>query len=587
MMIKWLGITIALLHAGNYVEASGNLAECWTRWYDRDNPSGVGDFEILSRLRLENPMEICPVPIQIEARTVSGDSVNSTGETISAFDTTRGFICVNADQATGSCSDYEVRFQCPLNFCPLEECWTPWFDRDNPLGHGDFETLPDLHKEYPWDICEHPIKIEITTTSGDDVSSTGDVILAADTDVGFVCRNCDQPYGNCTDYQVRFLCPLEFCKPKVCMTSWYDQDDPTDAGDFELLQKLQFGNPNEICPFPLDIEVNTVAGNSLSSTGDVIAVVDATTGFICKNDDQKSGQCSDYKVRFICPNDFCKEQECWTPWLDRDDPSGAGDYETISKLRCKYPYKICQTPIQIEVQTVHGFSVASTGDIIQVADVNTGFICENYDQEDGTCADYRVRFKCPLNFCKPPVCWTEWFDVDDPNQQGDFEKISTIREQFPLRICDVPASIEARTKSGASVDSTGNVIIVADTVTGFICKNSDQKNGNCSDYEVRFECPIKFCHPNLCYTPWFNHDNPYGTGDFELLSDLKQYYPDICEHPVDIEVVTAYYDYPFMYTGQTPYKFSPTEGFACRNQDQTNKQCYDYKVRFGCLCEEW
>ncbi|XP_051934898.1 mucin-5AC-like isoform X1 [Hippocampus zosterae] len=583
MMTKWLGITLVLLHTANHVQAGGNHKKCWTKWYNHDNPDNNGDYETLSKLRRENPMEICDVPIQIEARTLSGGSVDSTGETIHKSDTKTGFICRNVDQSRGICSDYEVRFLCPLTFCHPEECWTPWFDRDNPCGYGDFETLPDLHKEYPWKICKHPIKIQIKTTSGANVSSTGDVILAADTDVGFVCRNCDQPHdGHCADYKVRFLCPLEFCKPQVCKTPWYNRDNPNETGDFELLKELQFENPNEICPFPLDIEVKTVDGNSLSSTEDIIAVVDANTGFICKNDDQKSGTCSDYQVRFICPIDFCKEHECWTPWLDGDNPSGAGDYETISHLRHKYPCKICATPLQIEVQTIHGFSVAATGDVIHVADVETGFICQNYDQKAGSCSDYRVRFRCPLDFCNPPECWTVWFDVDDPDNEGDFEEISKIWEQFPSEMCHMPSSIEARTKCGASVDSTGDVIYIADTETGFICKNSDEKR--CSDYEVRFKCPLTFCYPDVCYTPWFNHDDPRGTGDYELLSHLRPK-NHICDNPVDIQVVTAYDNYPFSHTGQIPYIYSATEGFACRNEDQNNHRCYDYKVRFGCPCQ--
>lgn len=43
---------------------------CWTNWYDRDNPSGTGDWELLSNLRNENPGQICANPIAIEARTV-------------------------------------------------------------------------------------------------------------------------------------------------------------------------------------------------------------------------------------------------------------------------------------------------------------------------------------------------------------------------------------------------------------------------------------------------------------------------------------------------------------------------------------
>lgn len=56
--------------------------KCWTKWYNHDNPDNNGDYETLSKLRHENPMEICDVPIQIEARTLSGESVASTGETI-------------------------------------------------------------------------------------------------------------------------------------------------------------------------------------------------------------------------------------------------------------------------------------------------------------------------------------------------------------------------------------------------------------------------------------------------------------------------------------------------------------------------
>lgn len=42
------------------------LAVCWTKWYDRDDPSGTGDWELLSNLRAENPGEICANPLYIE-----------------------------------------------------------------------------------------------------------------------------------------------------------------------------------------------------------------------------------------------------------------------------------------------------------------------------------------------------------------------------------------------------------------------------------------------------------------------------------------------------------------------------------------
>lgn len=56
--------------------------ECWTDWFDRDDPSGTGDWEVLYNLRKENPGKICPKPIDIEATTLSGLSVAAAGDVI-------------------------------------------------------------------------------------------------------------------------------------------------------------------------------------------------------------------------------------------------------------------------------------------------------------------------------------------------------------------------------------------------------------------------------------------------------------------------------------------------------------------------
>ncbi|XP_061684429.1 cartilage intermediate layer protein 1-like [Syngnathoides biaculeatus] len=78
-IIKWL-FTLVLLHSGNLMEVSGD--QCWTLWFDRDNPSGSGDFETLPELLKENPEKICKRPIEIEVQTASGAIVSSTGDVI-------------------------------------------------------------------------------------------------------------------------------------------------------------------------------------------------------------------------------------------------------------------------------------------------------------------------------------------------------------------------------------------------------------------------------------------------------------------------------------------------------------------------
>ncbi|GLD70125.1 cartilage intermediate layer protein 2-like protein, partial [Lates japonicus] len=184
--------------------------QCWTDWFDRDDPSGTGDWETLYSLRMENPGKICPNPVDIEAETLSGLSVAAAGDVIYKSDTTVGFVCRKSDQPTKTCNDYRVRFSCHPPFCGGGVCWTKWYDRDNPSGTGDWELLSDLRKENPGQICEHPLYIEAQTTdTSTPASSTGQTFLIFNPTEGFVCRNADQKWGGCRDYRVRFGCPCD------------------------------------------------------------------------------------------------------------------------------------------------------------------------------------------------------------------------------------------------------------------------------------------------------------------------------------------------------------------------------------------
>ncbi|XP_073349348.1 uncharacterized protein [Pagrus major] len=283
-----------------------NIApECWTDWFDRDDPTGTGDWETLYDLRKENPGKICPKPRDMEVTTLSGLSVGAAGEVIFKNDLTEGFVCRKQDQPDKTCNDYRVRFRCHPPYCGVEapECWTDWFDRDDPTGTGDWETLYDLRKENPGKICPKPRDMEVTTLSGLSVGAAGEVIFKNDLTEGFVCRKQDQPDKMCNDYRVRFRCHPPYCGVKVCWTKWYDRDDPSGTGDWELLSNLRSENPGQICDNPLSIEAVTTGSNPLqaSSTGETFHVYNPTVGFVCRNKDQRSDSCRDYKVRFGCP----------------------------------------------------------------------------------------------------------------------------------------------------------------------------------------------------------------------------------------------------------------------------------------------
>uniref|UniRef100_A0A3B4ZW14 Cartilage intermediate layer protein 2-like n=1 Tax=Stegastes partitus TaxID=144197 RepID=A0A3B4ZW14_9TELE len=137
--------------------------------------------------------------------------------------------------------------------------------------------------------------------------------------------------------------------------------------------------------------------------------------------------------------------ECWTDWFEGDDPSA-----------------ICLKPAGT-------FSVAAARNVIHNYNPTQGFVCRHTDQYQDDCRDYKVRFGCPY-----------------------WETLDRLRKDHPGKICPKPSSLEAQTLSGLSVAAAGDLIYTYNPTQGFICRNKDQKSGNCRDYKVGFGCPCKY-----------------------------------------------------------------------------------------------
>jgi hypothetical protein len=83
--------------------------------------------------------------------------------------------------------------------------WTPWLNRDNPGGSGDYETLKDFITQGK--ACAEPEKVECRTRDGRSVSETGEQVTCTK-EAGAYCVNRKQSRGSrCSDYEVRFCCP--------------------------------------------------------------------------------------------------------------------------------------------------------------------------------------------------------------------------------------------------------------------------------------------------------------------------------------------------------------------------------------------
>ncbi|XP_077975814.1 uncharacterized protein LOC120340583 [Styela clava] len=180
----------------------------------------------------------------------------------------------------------------------------------------------------------------------------------------------------------------------------------------------------------------------------------------------------------------------WSGWLDRDDPSLTGDWETWSS----FPRKPCENPVAQHFELINPNDPPPLAQQLVIFPPAGGVACIN-DRGDRKCPDLKIRFCCP----KAPKCdeegydWTDWYDVDDPTDStGDYELLSDLVSQNQDRVCEKPTAIDAIVVATQdSWQSGGNVDMVVDTQVGLICKNEKQPEGICcEDYAVRFCCKL-------------------------------------------------------------------------------------------------
>jgi hypothetical protein len=86
----------------------------------------------------------------------------------------------------------------------------------------------------------------------------------------------------------------------------------------------------------------------------------------------------------------------WSPWLDRDDPSGSADGETLSAFVREQTLKDCTLPVAVQAR-IKGSDDLSTLEKVKFS-IKTGLMCTNSEQTDSKCKDYEIRFCCPQGY---------------------------------------------------------------------------------------------------------------------------------------------------------------------------------------------
>ena len=89
----------------------------------------------------------------------------------------------------------------------------------------------------------------------------------------------------------------------------------------------------------------------------------------------------------------------WSPWLDRDDPGGHCDCETLADLVRENHPGACENPLALQARRRSDQTPveALAGSVVfRHYNTDVGFTCFNSDQAGGRlCEDYEVRMCCP------------------------------------------------------------------------------------------------------------------------------------------------------------------------------------------------
>lgn len=155
-------------------------------------------------------------------------------------------------------------------------------------------------------------------------------------------------------------------------------------------------------------------------------------------------------------------------------------------------------PVALEAHAVDvpvNFSFSTYGmlqipDRLRIFNLKEGLVCVNSDQETGeSCHDYSIRYLCSgPSINGTVITWSDWYNVDLPTGDGDHEE--RFRHQ---NICGgvAPVAIQAQIATsggGKPIYVMGpNDRLARFSPYGLTCNASDQVDGKCSNYVVRYD----------------------------------------------------------------------------------------------------
>lgn len=135
----------------------------------------------------------------------------------------------------------------------------------------------------------------------------------------------------------------------------------------------------------------------------------------------------------------CPSDSYWTPWHNRDGPSGKGDYENRNlyepKGNCASDPNLAPPAIEVRLAAT-GETFRASRDYVEVSP-GLGLICKNDDQWGKDCDDYKVRYCCKKEGKKCPTLTCGDMTGGSEHRQRDVasvEECMQICQEFKMRM---------------------------------------------------------------------------------------------------------------------------------------------------------
>lgn len=453
--------------------------------------------------------------------------------------------------------------------------WSDWFDTRDPEDYDgdDYETTEDLVYFANCALEKmKSIECEVRDTQAPPAATNQKIIC--DLETGFRCEHTADE--DCLNYAVRVYCD---CVPEVTCPPGEEWNN---------------------CAFHCD-----------------------STCHSFEKELRSSGVCTEEEEERCVPG--CTNTTCEFPYLARDADTCVSPEMCTCRLNSGYllaPGEVVTSGCEKCQCLNNNLSCSIMQECAPTTPLEIKPVTEISKVEKG-----RIRVR-PV-FVMPKTCsegWTPWINSYDPDSTGEIEDI-----EDNDRYCGVGGlitAIECRDEDLNREYQLSGLTDVQCNLTGFYCLNSKQIGGrSCPDYKIRLYCdclsttettptlPVSVPPPGkvptkrpppvrptvfpatvsttlACsyWSEWINNYKPRkgpGSGEKEdtLPFILKQTEGFCAEGSItDIECRDAKRNRDYKDTKEVKLVCDLHSGFICKNRDQPDGRCLDYKIRYFCEC---